>query len=173
MSANRNQMKYLHDFLAKEEGDKERLPPPSTTTKKESGNGIVVMVLPLERLRILVETILRSPSWLAKWDRWPLWIPRFHDSVHCLEKRTNYFPVSRTVRNHAGRKFWGSSGEFFRGLKSLVDTDGRWALGTEPPEHLQRGSAQNELPVREEKWRRGACTADSKRGKVRRRPGRK
>ena len=71
------------------------------------------------------------------------------------------------------RKLWGSSGEFFRGLKSLVDTDERWAPGTKPSEHLQRGSPQNELLVREEKWRRRACTADSKREKVRRRPGRK
>ena len=62
MSANRNQMKYLHDFLAKEEGDKKRLPPTHSTTRKESGNGTVAMILPLDCLRILVETILRSTS---------------------------------------------------------------------------------------------------------------
>ena len=55
-------MKYLHDFLAKEEGDKKRLPPTHSTTRKESGNGTVAMVLPLDCLRILVETILRSTS---------------------------------------------------------------------------------------------------------------
>ena len=88
-------------------------------------------------------------------------------------KEQTTFLCQGIVKNNTERKLWGSSGEFFRGLKSLVDTDERWAPGTEPPEHLQRGSAQNELPVREEKWRRGACTADSKREKVRRRPGRK